>query len=277
MADSGMVDVDTSAIGSRTPDASVPAPVATVVADPQTAPKSTRLRDEPLSAPVKADTAAVIPPPDAKPPQDWEKRYKDVQSAFTKSQQDAVEMRERLARIEGAQSVQQTTQQAPPQPKPFYEDESWMAQYKAIEDEDPVQAARMMATAQEQRLAQMTLGRDEYLMAQMEKKLEARTNPERLKLQDSLSELVGHKWFQALDDNAQLEAARDWQASKGTEKPVSDTVVAPVTSIGGTGMAAPPRDTADALARKTAELSARMGPLPGTTQDSVNPTFTNNR
>jgi len=276
MADAGMVDVDTSALGSRTPDASAPAPDATVAADLQTAPKSTRLRDEPLSAPVKTDTANdTTPLPDAKPPQDWEKRYKDVQSAFTKSQQDAVEMRERLARIEGAQSVQQTTQQAPPQPKPFYEDESWMAQYKAIEDEDPVQAARMMATAQEQRLAQMTLGRDEYLMDRMEKRLEARTNPERLKLQDSLSELVGHKWFQALDDNAQLEAARDWQASKGTEKAASDTVAAAATSIAGTGIAPPPRDTADALARKTAELSARMGPLPGATQDSVTPTFTN--
>lgn len=57
--------------------------------------------DTPKESTGEAETPLNEENPDAESDGNWEKRYKDIQSAFTKSQQNNREMELRLARLEG--------------------------------------------------------------------------------------------------------------------------------------------------------------------------------
>jgi len=132
-----------------------------------------------------------------------------------------------------------------------------------LSDLDPIEAQIAIARAERRYLAGILESRDAALKDEFGRTLSARTDPERAKLSDTISELSGKAWFANLDPAQQLQAARDYAAAK-PKGDDADTFDPPATSPAGTGRS-PGRaqETADERQARLREAAAReFGPAP---------------
>lgn len=275
MAESGTPATDTGAPTDGTSAAAVVAPTMSSPAAPAPTPKSTQPQVEILSPlPKSEDTAPATPPPTATPPAaDWEKRYKDAQASYTKSQQEQVELRERLARVEGAQSAQQAQAQQPSQ-TPYWDTPEFQERYQALADDSPAKAEAYAAQMQEQHFAQIVYGMQAQQDAKFAAMVAAATNPERAKVQDTLNALTRDvQGFGGLPAEMQLQLAKAAHANTDADE-AGETVIPPASSPAGTGIPAPTVDTGDEYAKSVKAMSDKIfGPPPGSEPQALYPTY----
>lgn len=274
MADSSTAP-DTSTNGEGTPAPAAPAPVT---ADPQPVIAAKQPQPQIVAPLKKEDTPAATPDAKATPPVDdgkFEERYKELQGAFTKSRQEASELKERLARVEGAQSVQQQQSEQPPAATAPWDDETWMQTYSTLQDEDPGKAAVMFANAQADYTARMIVASEGIVSEQIMQRVAQVMNPERVELQDELDELSKVAGFEKLDLSAQLAVAKAVHAKTAAQEQAALT---PPSSPAGTGTQPPADDAADVYMQKVQAQANAMGALPGTVKSGqVETTYTNHR